>query len=125
MNERDAAYRERTTAGVPGMRPRRRPSVLIEFNDSEYRVAHGKAPRGYGGWAFEIPHGSYWSEEKIGALRAALPVGQSEVQIIGGIKPQVQMWVHRSLFGAACKAIHSALREVCVEGGAAYVRVCS
>ena len=28
--------------------------MRIEFNDSTYRFEHGKAPKGYGMWAFEF-----------------------------------------------------------------------
>jgi hypothetical protein len=31
--------------------------MTIEFSTEEYRFSHGRAPRGFGGWAFEYDGG--------------------------------------------------------------------
>lgn len=34
--------------------------MKIEFSDSEYRVEHGKAPKGYGHWLFTFEGYERW-----------------------------------------------------------------
>lgn len=34
--------------------------MKIEFSDAEYRMEHGKAPKGYGAWYFEFEGQGRW-----------------------------------------------------------------
>lgn len=35
--------------------------MTVRFDDREYRFSHGKAPRGYGSWAFQVDGTIHWA----------------------------------------------------------------
>ena len=67
---------------------RKIPLRLVEINTSEYEHAHGKAPRGYGSWAFKFCSGEVqfyqgkWSEAKKAARIKGALVGSYVVKAL-------------------------------------------
>lgn len=45
--------------------------MTIEFSTGEYEWTYGKAPRGYGYWAFEIEGHEFWAHGKYGDAKKA------------------------------------------------------
>jgi hypothetical protein len=80
-----------------------RSSVSVEFSDREFRLSHGRDPRGYGSWGFEILNGSR------------------------SMRPEVA-WFPASRFAEARRACIARVREACAIFGISsvvvYVNVC-
>jgi hypothetical protein len=61
---------------------------MVEVNTNEYEFSHGRKPRGFGSWAFEVKGDVYWckssqtyTDAKREAMAEARRVNAREVKV--------------------------------------------
>ena len=63
--------------------------VSIEFNTSNYQMAHGHAPRGRGSWAFGVAGQTRWAKDPVTGA-TSMTYGEAKKQIASEIRQELK-----------------------------------